>query len=245
MILVQTKAMDDALPLLLIGGLGSAMFFSVAIVVLVLVLKNNTSETKPSPSGDESGDRTDVTAPEVPSGDFKPTAITFFGQGGPNSKADDNGVGFSGVDLFKYTGVTFNGQPVFAGAVHHDHASKHMYDVLEVTCDKFTSPNKKVLIHVVDICNRNDKQCANVDKYGFLVDIHWTAFSYVGLDDGNFEGRYKVIGHIPPSKLPARVWMQKVLDKKDSILCYCTGECKEKDQKWTLLDTCKTTTTSS
>jgi len=221
--------MDELLPLVLLGGLGSAVFVSVIIVVLVLVLTQKGSTPNPVDLKSSSG---------PVSGGFKTTGITFYGQGGPNSKKDDNGVGFSGIDLFEYTNMTFEGKPVFAGAVHQNHAAEYMYSVLEVQCDAFKSPNKSVLIHVVDICNRNDSSCDNVNTYGFLVDVHWTAFSYVGLDDGLLEGSYRVVGKIPPSALPTRVWMKDVQNKKDSIMCSCTGSCTKDTQKWTLLGKC-------
>jgi hypothetical protein len=44
--------------------------------------------------------------------DWKTTGITFYGQ----SNADDNGLGYTGIDLFKWgqSGTKHNGKPVWS-----------------------------------------------------------------------------------------------------------------------------------
>jgi len=159
------------------------------------------------------------------SGTWKKTGITFYGQ----SKADDNGVGFAGVDLFKHgtVGLKFDGKPLFPVAVFQADAAPLLWKVIEIESDAFTK-SKTVYGHVVDVCNSGQDVCKrNTAKHGFLVDIHKTAFDYVGADDGLHAGQYRVVGELKPSELPASVFL-----KDGTVACSCTGSCKGGSVKW-------------
>ena len=164
------------------------------------------------------------------SGDWKTTGITFYGQ----SKQDDNGLGFTGVDLFKHgkADITFDGHQVFPAAVFQGDGASHLYKVLEVQSDEFKK-NKTVFVHVVDVCDSGQDVCKrNTKKHGFLVDIHATGFSYVGNDDGLLKGKFRVVGEIPPGKLPSSIWKNK------SVLCSCSSDCRGKNVVWKPVSKC-------
>jgi len=230
-------SMDDdaSLPLMLVSFSGSAFMMILVAVVAFIIIKNNKKKKN---QNDDSSD-----GPTEPSGDltgFKKTGVTFFGQGGPGG-SDDNGVGFSGVSLYDYRN-TFNGKPLFPGAVYQRDGPDYLYKVIELYCDKFKSPGKTVYLHIVDVCAYtplSNKCKVNTEKYGFLVDVHYNAFEYVGLDDGLLEGSFKVVGTIRPNKIPRGLWTQKVQDGKGSVMCSCTGDCKKDKMDWKPLSKCK------
>lgn len=163
------------------------------------------------------------------------TNITFYGQ----SKADDNGEGFTGIDLFKHgkANIAFQGNRVYPCAVHQKHFGDYGYKVLHVQ----GSGIRPVYLHVVDCCDGGQSVCnRNVRQNGldFLVDIHATAFDAVGKSDGVLTGTYSVVGQIRPRELPTSVWMPKVANGSDSMLCGCSGTCSDSSQKWTTLKQC-------
>jgi hypothetical protein len=82
--------------------------------------------------------------------DWRTTGVTFYGQ----TPSDDNGVGITGVDLFKYgkAGIRFKGEVVYPAAVFQGHAATFLYKVLEVTSADFKGTGR-VFVHVVDVCN--------------------------------------------------------------------------------------------
>lgn len=156
-----------------------------------------------------------------------PTNITYYGQ----SKADDNGVGFSGIDLFSFERykLAYGGRRIYPVAVHHDHAHDWLYSVVEITGPKI-APG--FLGYVVDICNRKDASCSNVRKNGlsFLIDIHKTGFLASGnTNNGNdfTTGYVKKIGYAPPMALPAGMF-----PKGDNtyVVCSCKSPCT--NVKW-------------
>lgn len=164
------------------------------------------------------------------------TNITFYGQ----SKADDNGEGFAGIDLFKHgqAGIKFQNTPVYPAAVHQNYFADFGYKILQVSGQGI----KTTHVHVVDVCDAKQAVCNNnVKKNGlnFLVDIHATGFNAAGKSDGIATGTYKIVGEIRPGQLPKTVWMPKVQAGKDSMLCSCTGTCSDKQQKWVTLSHCK------
>lgn len=164
------------------------------------------------------------------------TNITFYGQ----SKADDNGVGFAGIDLFKHgqAGIKFRNTPVYPAAVHQNYFADFGYKVLYVTGRGI----KPVHVHIVDVCDAGQSVCnTNVSKNGlnFMVDIHATGFKAAGKSDGIETGTYKIVGEIRPSQLPKSVWIPAVQAGKDSMLCSCTKTCSDKEQKWVTLSNCK------
>lgn len=162
------------------------------------------------------------------------TNISFYGQNG----ADDNGEGSAGVDLFKHgtAGITFRGRPVYPVAVHQSAAAKMLYTVVDIK----GAGIQPILGHVIDYCDAKAPSCNNYKKNGmsFLVDIHKTGFAAAGKSDGILTGTYTVVGVIRPSQLPKSVWMPKVQDGKDSMLCSCTVGCSGKTQNWKLLKDC-------
>jgi len=158
-------------------------------------------------------------------GAWKTTGITFYGQ----SSADDNGLGYTGIDLFKLgkAGLKHNGKPMFPGAVFQGDGAKHLYKILEVQSDEFKK-NKTVYVHIVDVCDSSQDVCKrNTKKHGFLVDIHATGFKYVGNDDGLLKGKFRIVGELSPSKIPKSAWKGG-----GSIICGCTGDCRGKNVTW-------------
>lgn len=187
---------NGSMPILMLGiSMSGCMFFAVAAVVIFIIVKKKKDKDKA-----EGKDYVQSGA-NVPSS-YTEAGITFYGQGGRGSTKDDNGVGIAGVSLFDYTGSTFNGKPLFPGAVHQKDGAKYLFKVLEVYCDKFKSPGNVVYLHIVDVCGHSADVCnTNVKKYGnFLVDVHYNAFDHVGLDDGLLKGGFKVVGEIRPPK---------------------------------------------
>jgi hypothetical protein len=164
-------------------------------------------------------------------GTWKKTGITFYGQ----SKADDNGVGFAGVDLFKHgtAGLKFDGKALFPVAVFQADAAPLLWKVIEIKSDSFTKSGT-VYGHVVDVCNSGQSVCKrNTAKHGFLVDIHKTAFEYVGADDGLHAGQYRLAGELKPSDLPGSVFL-----KDETVACSCTGSCSGGSVKWKKRSSC-------
>lgn len=211
------------------------MFCAVAAVVILIIVKKNKDKKKKQ--GDTKDyEQTDVNVPSS----YTEAGITFYGQGGRGGK-DDNGVGIAGVSLYDYTGSTFNGKPLFPGAVHQKDGAKYLFKVLEVYCDKFKSPGKVVYLHIVDVCGHSADVCnTNVKKYGnFLVDVHYNAFDHVGLDDGLLKGGFKVVGEIRPPKMPKSAWTPDVKSGKDYMLCSCKNDCRKDDMDWKPLKKCK------
>lgn len=194
---------------------------TVALAVLLWWM-NRRPATKPA-TAESSGSSG---SSESIGGDWKKTGVTFYGQ----SKADDNGIGFAGVDLFKHgeAGLKFNGKPLFPVAVFQgDAAEVGLWSVLEIRSDGFTN-EPSVYGHVVDVCNSGQDVCkTNTAKHGFLVDIHKTAFEYVGADDGLLFGEYRRVGSLDPGAIDADIWL-----KDGTIACSCTGTCKGNDVKW-------------
>lgn len=147
---------------------------------------------------------------------------------------DDNGLGYTGVDLFKHgkAKLTFKGKPVFPAAVFQDDGGQYLYKILEVKSDAFTK-NKSVYVHIVDVCNSGQDVCkTNTKKHGFLVDLHATGFEYVGNDDGVLKGSFRVVGDIKPNDLPKNVW------HGEYIICSCTGTCQGDNVTWKKRGSC-------
>jgi hypothetical protein len=205
----------------------SMMFAGTALVVgivCIILILNNKKGGKDGADGDDGKDS--ASRQEASGSDgFTKTGITFYGQ----SSADDNGVGFAGVDLFKHgkSGLEFKGKPLFPAAVFQDDAAGLLWGILEVKSDAFTN-NKAVYVHVVDVCNSGQSVCQrNTDKHGFLVDIHATAFDYVGVDDGLLQGEFKKVGSMRPKDIKENIWL-----KDGTVACSCTGKCKGGAVKW-------------
>jgi len=159
----------------------------------------------------------------VANGESGSTNITFYG----GTPSDDNRLGLTGMDLDAHgrAGFTLHGKPVYAGAVHQYAGPKFLYKVLEVKGD--VNP---IYIHVVDVCDAKASVCnTNVKANGnnFLVDIFQTGFKAAGKSDGILKGTYKVVGEIPASRIPKKVW------KNEYILSKCIGKCADgKERKW-------------
>ena len=163
---------------------------------------------------------------------WKTTGVTFYGQ----TPGDDNGVGITGVDLFKHgkAGIRFNGEVVYPAAVYQGDAAQYLYKVLEVTSTDFKR-SKRVYLHIVDACNSGQHICRkNVSRYGrFLVDVHETATGVLGVDDGLLKGSFRVVGAIQASELPVKVW------RNDVVLCGCRKHCRgDGEMTWRALSDC-------
>lgn len=217
----------DMSPMLLLMSL--CICGGLFAVALVVSKKRNTKS--PSSSSSPGGSAGDLGTALV--GSSGKTTISFYGQ----SINDDNGQGFIGVDLFKHgnAGITFKGQRVYPVAVHHDHAPQFLYKLMEI---EGKGLKKKIIGHVVDICNRQDSPCKNVNEHGlnFLVDIHATAFKDVGMNDGLTTGTYKVVGQLRPPAMPSNIWIKGA---ETYLMCSCTGKCEGVAQKWVKVGMCK------
>jgi hypothetical protein len=205
---------------------------SIAGVIFIRYRNNHATDSTKStqPSGSSSSGSSPV-AHTGGGGTWKKTGVTFYGQ----SKADDNGVGFAGVDLFKHgtAGLKFDGKVVFPVAVFQADAASLLWKVIEIQSDSFTK-SKTVYGHVVDVCNSGQDVCKrNTAKHGFLVDIHKTAFEYVGADDGLHVGQYRLVGELKPSDLPGSVFL-----KDGTVACSCTGSCNGGSVKWKKRSAC-------
>ena len=185
--------------------------------------KKSKKNEKSAPTSTTTTTTTTTAGTTVSNGASGKTAITFYG----GSAGDDNREGLTGMDLDAHgkAGLTLNGKPVYAGAVHQYAGPKFLYKVLEVKGD--VNP---LYIHVVDVCDAKDSVCnKNVKANGnnFLVDIFQTGFKAAGKSDGILNGTYKVVGEIPASQIPKNVW------KEDYIMISCTGKCGDgKERKW-------------
>jgi len=202
------------------------VMLAVMCVCFLVIRGRSGLQVPPHRSGDQ------VVAPVSNDAGFRTTGITFFGQ----SQADDNGVGFAGVDLFKHgtAGLQFNGQPLYPAAVFQGDAAGMLWSVLEVRSDQFPK-NKTVYVHVVDVCNSGQDVCKrNTAKYGYLVDIHNTAKDYIGVNDGLLRGQFRKVGDLRPSKITGNIWLKG----DDYIACSCTGKCAGDDVKWTKRSAC-------
>ncbi len=213
--------------MLLIISSSSFVFVILCLAVgVVLFIRNQNMKQDTNPSSDETTDDQKDSSTKEHGGEWKQTGITFYGQ----SKQDDNGVGFAGVDLFKHgeAGLTFNGSPLFPVAIFQGDAAGMLWKIIEVKSDAFTK-NKTMYGHIVDVCNSSQDVCKkNSSKYGgYLVDIHRTAFEYVGADDGLHKGAYRQVGELKPSKISPNIWL-----KDGTVACTCTGECKGNDVSW-------------
>jgi hypothetical protein len=180
-----------------------------------------------------------------PGGEWIKTNISYYGQ----DANDDNGKGMIGVDLFRLgssgnncsrdntsacvgpTKLKFNGKPVYPIAVHHDHAEKYLYKIMEVKGSKIKPGFLGV---VADICNRVDSSCSNVRKnnLSFLVDIHKTGFAASGNTNNGQDfstGETRVVGSISPKDIPKDAW----IGQGAWFLCKCTGKCDStQNQTW-------------
>lgn len=164
------------------------------------------------------------------------TNITYYGQ----NTQDDNGKGFTGVDLFALgrSGLQYNGKRVYPVAVHHDDAHDWLYSVVHLTGPKIAS---NFYGYVVDICNRVDDSCANRNKNNrsFLIDIHKTGFEASGNYNNGKDfttGRVTKIGSIPLTKLPDSVFLQ---GKNTYVMCGCSAPCSRQQQRWKKLESLK------
>lgn len=141
------------------------------------------------------------------------TNISFFG-----GKGDDNGIGYSGIDLYSYQKkkVMFNGRRVYPVSV-----PPRMWDKLGYMVLKVEAPGMKTIYgHVMDICDSGD--CAqNIARNSFnmIVDIHQTAWKAAGKNDGLLKGGYTVVGRIRPWQLTKDMWMKGVQRGTDSLRC--------------------------
>jgi hypothetical protein len=218
------------------SAMAAVFLVVVAAIAVAVFLYNKNKKGKGGGGGGGGGGGSPVgNLGWEQSGPSGKASISFYGQ----TKADDNGIGLTGVDLFKYgtSGVKFQGKPVFPIAVH-EKDSKMLYNVLSVKGNGI----KPFLGHVVDVCNMTAGNCNdNVRRNGmsFLVDIHKTAFDAVGAGDNVLTGEYTTVGRIPPTDIPEGVFTSAVRSGKSYMLCSCKGDCLDKSRVWKALKDCR------
>lgn len=149
----------------------------------------------------------------------KPTNISFYG----GNKKDDNGIGFTGVDLFAYgrIPVMFGKRRVYPVSVPPDMFEKLGYMVL-----KIESPGMRTFYgHVMDICAQG-KCSVNRARGGvnMLIDVHKTAWATARKNDGVLKGSYTVVGRLRPKQLPTGIWTKPVQKGSESLRCRVNGK---------------------
>lgn len=159
--------------------------------------------------------------------------VTAFGWSG-----DDNGQGFSGIDLHKFgvSGMKFQGKPLLPIAVYMGHGAAFLWKVLEVRAKGLPT----FYGVVVDLCDSSQDVCkrnTNYNGLNFLIDIHTTAFKAMGIPEAQAKnylstGEYTVIGHVKPTDIPASLYIPGVAAGTDSLVCSCTGGCTVKEAVW-------------
>jgi hypothetical protein len=165
--------------------------------------------------------------------------MTAFGWSG-----DDNGEGFTGIDLHKFgtAGYSFQGKPLYPIAVFMANGAAYLWKVLEVRAPGLP----KFYGVVVDLCDSGQEICKAATSYGgvnFLIDIHITAFTGLGISEARAKsfrqtGEYTVVGHLKPTDLPASAYMPAVASGTDYMVCSCTGTCTVKEATWKPYGTC-------
>ena len=176
----------------------------------------------------------------VPNGTTGKATISTFG-----GKGDDNGIGMIGVDLYALgnSGISFQGNKLIPVAVHQSHGAGYLYKILKIKADSLP----EFYGFVSDVCDSSQDECnKNVKANGmnFLIDIHETGWQRLGLNsktaDAYFKtGTYTVVGQIKPSELPKSVFSGPIQSGKESMLCYCSGQCKSgKELKWAEFGKC-------
>lgn len=161
------------------------------------------------------------------------TNVTAFGWSG-----DDNGAGFTGVDLYKFgaSGMTFRGKPLLPIAVYMGHGAAFLWKVLEVRAKGLPT----FYGVVVDLCDSAEHTCKRNMGYNglnFLVDIHTAAFQKLGMSEARAKqylstGEYTVVGRITPGDIPASLYISGVAAGTDSLVCSCKGGCTVKEAVW-------------
>ena len=163
----------------------------------------------------------------IRSGSVGRTSVTFF----------DDYQSVTGVDMYKYgnLNVQWFGRRVYPAAVHQNQASKFLYQILEITGKDM----KPTLVQILDICDRQDRDCHNVSVYGYnmLVDLHKTGWKALGQDDGVLRGQYRIVGSVAPRNIPRQLWSDSIRSGTYA-LCKCSGSCSENEQVWLPLDKC-------
>lgn len=228
--------MDDVL--LIVVSLGLLLFVTAGIAGALYLIKKKKKGGGGGGSGNQ-GESMQFKSFSASVGDTGKTNISTF-----DTKAgDDNGIGYSGVDLRAYAKIplyfTHKGKKirVYPCAVFQDHFSKFGYKVLRVTVGP-----KSVYVHVVDACDASQSVCkTNTSRNGlnFLVDLHNDAIKSIGIKSEILTtGTYTVVGEIPPYQLPTGLWIPGVQKTSDNIICGCTGKCVGNDVTWVPYNKC-------
>ncbi len=151
------------------------------------------------------------------------TTISFYGQ----DARDDNGRGFSGVNLlaFNSSSLKWNGKPVFPVAVLQKDWPTYAYKVLRIAgAGTHAKKIRPIYGVVLDVCASKDAICRkNSKKHGFLVDVHRAGFGAIGERTGLFDGEFEVVGSLSAADIPDRLWHPDVVRGKDYMQCRRSG----------------------
>ena len=133
---------------------------------------------------------------------------------------DDTGSGVSSIPFAVYP-LRWKGKTIWPAAVH-ERDNKYLYHVLSVTL-----PDKsKAFVHVMDFCNRCDKDCGNSVTIGgkkytkpkyLLLDIHEKAFGskgFKGSPRNTYNPKVKSVGVITPNQITSLSKGLYVIDGK-------------------------------
>ena len=142
------------------------------------------------------------------------TNITFYGQ----TRGDDGGIGYSGVDLNAYgrVAVMWSGRRVYPVAVPTSKWRALAFKIIKVQ----GAGIRTIYGHVVDQCA--DGSCsknARARGYNMVVDIHRTGFKAAGKSDGVIPGSFRVVGSLSPKIIPRSLFTPKVRDGSASFQC--------------------------
>lgn len=155
----------------------------IAFLVAVVILSNRTEGIAPW--------KTKKSKKSKP-GQWYNILTSFYGK----TKANDNGVGAGGVDLFKFPYTrrinnTYGTRTIYPVAVPTRDVQAYQYAILEIR-----NGNKRIFAQVVDECADGD--CGDnirkaKNKGRKLIDIHATAFDAIGENDGLKNMKARVI----------------------------------------------------
>jgi len=170
----------------------------LALALVVLILWNQKEGIAPWKSK-----KTKRSKKSMKPGKWFNILTSFYG----HNRADDNGIGAGGVDLYKFPysrriNDKFGTRTIYPVAVSTKDVGYYKYAILEIK-----NGEKRMFAQVVDECASGD--CADniseAKKQGRkLIDIHAAAFKVIGENDGLQKMKARVIsrtGHTRDSQM--------------------------------------------